>query len=412
MTIQKQRRWFAGLLIATTLLSSRASFAADPLSPNAGTLMQAIAPPIPSAALRLGSFDIHPGLAAGVTYDNNFTLAPTLKRADVIWTVTPSIEADLDNTSEGYGTLLSLVYSPSFVEFMHNDDNDSVDQKAVFAASWVGAKLSLGVKQTYDEEKTGVVEVGQRLRTTTYKTEGSSKYNLSDKMSIELDPRLTIARTQNHIGYDEYAADAFLNRLVTSKITASLGGSFGYIDTIDTNVVATPEQKYERALLKLNYTLSGKVDLDATGGVEFREFGGANSGTRATPVFGIGGAYRPIEGTALTLEASRHDEVSAVFSDQNYTSTGINAGLNQRIMDRFFATVNGAYENRSYYTAAAGGGAATRSDNFYLVRVMIGANIRKDWTADVFYQYEDNVSNNPAFAFTDYQVGIQTSWRL
>ncbi len=353
MTILKPRCCFAGLLVTAIVLPSMAIFAADPLSPNASTMLQAIAPPIPSAGLRLGSFDIHPEVALGGTYDNNFNLSPNNRIADVIWTVNPSIGAVLDNTSDGYGTLLSLDYGPSFVEFMHHTDQDSVDQKAVFDASWVGAKLSLGVKQTYDEEKTGVVEAGQRLRTTTYQTQFSSKYILSDKMSIEVDPRLTIARNQNLIGYDEYAADAFLNRLVTPKITASLGASVGYI-----NVVEIPDsyQKYERALLKLNYTLTGKVDVDATGGAEFREFGGADSGTKATPVFGIGGAYRPIEGTTLTLEASRHDEVSAVLSDQNYTSTGINVGLNQRILDRFYASVTGGYENRDYYTATAGAG--------------------------------------------------------
>ena len=409
MNILKPKSRFVGLVIAIAIPSSTAVFAVDPLSPNAETKLQAIAPPVQTAALRLGSFDIHPGLSAGVTYDDNFTLAPTLKRADVIWTVTPSIGAVLDNTSQGYGTLLSLDYAPSFVEFMHNDDNDSINQKAVFAASWVGAKLSLGVKQTYEEEKAGVVEVGQRIRTTTYRTEVNSKYNLSDKMSVELNPRLTIADSQTHIGYTEYAADAFLNRLVTSKVTASIGTSFGYLDVRDT---PPSHQEYERALLKLNYALSGKVDLDATAGAEFRQFGGGNSGSRATPVFGIGGAYRPFEGTTLTLEASRHDQVSAVISDQNYTSTGINAGIRQRFMDRFFASVNGAYENRDYYQATLAGAPATRNDDFFLVRVMFGANIRKDWTADVFYQYEENVSTDLTHKFTDYQIGLQTSWRM
>jgi hypothetical protein len=101
-----------------------------------------------------------------------------------------------------------------------------------------------------------------------------------------------------------------------------------------------------------------------------------------------------------------------VLSDQNYTSTGINAGINQRIMDRFYASATAGYENRHYYTATAGAGTASRKDNFYLVRVMFGANIRKDWTADVFYQYEDNASNNTTFKFSDSQVGIQTTWRM
>jgi hypothetical protein len=268
------------------------------------------------------------------------------------------------------------------------------------------AKLSLGLIQTYQEEEGGVVEIGQRLRQTSYNTQLSSKYNLSDKMSIELDPRLSIAETSGNIGDTEWGADAFLNRLVTTKITVSVGGSGGYI-----TVPGSPAQEYERALVRANYTLTEKVDLDATAGGEWREFTGQS--TRSSPVFGFGGAYKPLDGTTITMEAYRRAEISSLITNQDYTATGVDAGIQQRFLDRFTAGLKGSYENRQYFhSGGAPTGPASREDNFYLVHVDIGVNIRKNWTADVFYQYEDNASNDPTHKFGDDQVGFQTSWRL
>ncbi len=410
MTISKLRRCVAGLTIIAGLLPAWTSFAADPLAPDASALLQYIAPPeTETPALHVGSFDIHPGITAGGTYDNNITLGSGAnKHADEIWTIAPDMAVVDNNMEDGYGTSLNLDYSPSFVFFTHNTAYNSIDQSARLAAQWVMAKLSLGLTQTYQEEEGGVVEIGQRLRQTSYNTQLSSKYNLSDKMSVELDPRLSISETAGNLGDTEWGVDAFLNRLVTSKITVSVGGSGGYITVQD-----SPAQEYERALVRANYTVTEKVDLDATAGGEWRELSGQS--TRSSPVFGFGGAYKPVDGTTITMEAYRRSEISSLITNQNYTATGVDAAVQQRFLDRFTAGLKASYENRQYYESAVNAGSstpATRNDNFYLVHVDIGVAIRKNWTADVFYQYEDNISNDPTHKFRDGQVGFQTSWRL
>jgi hypothetical protein len=148
-------------------------------------------------------------------------------------------------------------------------------------------------------------------------------------------------------------------------------------------------------------------------GGEWREFSGQS--TRSSAVLGFGGAYKPVDGTTITMEAYRRSEISSLITNQNYTATGVDAGVQQRFLDRFTAGLKGSYENRQYYESAVTAAPtipAIREDNFYLVHVDIGVNIRKNWTADVFYQYEDNISNDPTHKFADSQVGFQTSWRL
>ena len=405
MTSSRLSTHIVQLVTAILLTLGTVSFAADPLQPNAVTQLKLMEPPILIPALRLGVFDLHPQVAAGVTYDDNITLSSGNKLADWIWTVTPHLAAIADNMLDGYGTSLTLEYGPSFLMFTQHDENDTVEHHANLAALWAMSKLSLGLNQRFDQTKNGVVEVGQRLQHRQYTTELTSRYKLGEKTSVELNPRLTISETKGLIGYREYAADTFLNRLITSKITGSLGGSFGYIDLTD-----GPIQTYQRALGRFHYALSGKLELEASAGAEWREFHGGRSDA-VTPVLGLGSAYRPFEGTTITLEAHRRDEISAALVDEDYTATGVTLGIRQRVIERLHVSLTGSYENRDYH-AAAMGVSAVRNDDLYTLRAGIGTNLGRHWTVDVFYQYTKDSTNFPDRRFADNQFGLLGTWKL
>ena len=402
-------RWISHAAKVTTVVSlillGPAGFAADPLQPDATEQLQLLRPLTLLPSLRVGPFDLRPQLAGGVTHDDNITLSATNKLSDWIWRITPRLSAVADNTMDGYGTLLTLDYSPSFVFFSHHSDNDTVEHHASLAGSWVMSKLSLGLRQRFDQTKEGVVEVGGRLQQRQYNTELTSKYKLGEKTSVELNPRLTISETEGLIGYTEYAADGFLNRQITSKITGSLGGSGGYID-----VSQGPTQTYERGLLRFTYTATGKLELDASAGGEWRQFHSNQSDT-LTPVFGIGGAYHPFEGTTITLEARRRDEISGALTNQDYTATGITLGLRQRVMDRVHVSFTGSYDNRDYHATNIGIN-TPRRDDFYMLRAELELSLVRHFTVNLFYQYEKNDSTIPERQFTDNQFGILGTLKL
>ena len=80
------------------------------------------------------------------------------------------------------------------------------------------------------------------------------------------------------------------------KVTVGIGGTAGY-DWVDD---PTTNQTFEQINARLNYEVTAKVGLYASGGVEFRQFNG-NRDTYTTPVFEIGSTYHPFEGTTITL---------------------------------------------------------------------------------------------------------------
>jgi hypothetical protein len=400
----------AARLTALSLLTfTLASRAADPLRPDASEQVSLLRPLTLIPSWNLGPLAFRPELSAGGTYDDNIALAPngSNRKSDMIWTVSPTLSLVADKMYEGYGTYLRLDYSPSFLFFQRHTNNDTVDQHANFAASWVMSKLSLGVKQRFDETKDGVIEVGRRLRVRDFNTELDSKYKLGDKTSVELNPRLTVSETSDLVGYTEWGADSFLNRQLSSKVTGSLGGSGGYVDPTD-----GPIQTYERALVRLSYAVTGKVQLDANGGAEWRQYNSSQSAT-TIPVFGIGAAWHPFEGTTITLAGHRRDEISAALTNEDYTATGVDLSLRQRVLtDRLHVTVRGAYENRNYHSVATSTTTGSRNDDLYLARAEVELALVHHFTVSAFYQYQKDDSNESGSSFSDNQFGFQGTWKL
>jgi hypothetical protein len=401
MKTSNRKRVVAVVLLALGGCLLRQGYAADPLVPNAATMLEFLESPIKAPALHVGPFDIHPRASAGVSYDDNILVRANDPQADVIWTFSPGISAVANNISEGYGTSLALAYDLSLVDFRHHNNNSSVDHHASLAGQWLMAKLALGLNQTIQRTSTGIIEVGDRLRQTQYSTLLTAHYQLSELTSFDLNPRVTTSDTQGYTGSTDWGGEAFLNRAVSPKVAASLGASGGYIDVQD-----SPHQTYERCLLRLRYAATGKMNFEANGGGEWRQYHSERTGT-FIPVLGIAAAYRPVEATSLTLEAHRRETVSLI-KGENYVTSGASLGIRQRLQERCFVTLTGGYENRDYKDAAPGVPAA-RQDDFYTVRFGIGVTLYKHWTADSFYQYERNNSNQAGHELEDNQVGLRTT---
>jgi hypothetical protein len=394
-----------GLVSITAVVLSQAVLAVDPLQPNAATQLQLLQPAVVPQAMHLWIFDLHPACSAGVTYDDNIALNSTNRLHDWIWQFSPHIVAESDKMEGGYGTSLTLDYMPNLQVFTEHSDDDNLDEHASIAGVWAMSKLTLGLRQSYDEVKTGVAEVGERLRQDTYDTELSSRYILGEKTFVEFNPRMTISQTENLIGTTEWGVDGFLNRILTSKITGGVGGSGGYVAPS-----YGPEQTYGRGLLHLQYAATGKLDLDASCGEEWRNYHGERSDT-LTPVFGLGAAYRLRERTTITLEGRRAEVVSGLLTNQDYITTGATVGIREQVADRVQVYVTGSYDNRSY-NATKTAVEALRRDALYQARGGIDITVGRHLTFDVYYQYERDDSNVALQNFTDDQVGLSGSWKL
>jgi hypothetical protein len=398
----------SGFFLCFLLLAE--SRAADPLVPPEARPLGLLRQEPTEPGFRLGFFDVHLGIAGGGTYDDNISLSATNRQADYVGTITGNILAVADNRTDGIGTMLSLQYQPSGELFYRYTSNDAFNQYARLEALWAMPKWTLGVSQKFVDTVSGVVEVGRRIRQRSYNTDLGVQYRFSEKTSLDVGPRLAISESKDFSETKEYAVDSFLNWVYSPKLTAGVGGSFGYVDVefAPTNSVggpsvsgATVSYYYERALVRAIYTATAKLTLTATAGGEWRQYSG-DSSQGVKPVFGIGGSYQPFERTTLTLEGHRREQPSLSAADQEYTTTGVTGEIRQRILKPFFISLSGGYDDRNYKT--------TRHDQYFHGRAGVGANFAHSLTFLVFAEHQQNDSNVDDQSFKNNRVGFETSW--
>jgi hypothetical protein len=376
--------------------------AADPLVPPSVT-SEMLQPRLEAPTFRLGVFDLRPRASVGLTYDDNITLSDTERIADEMFVVSPELLATADRREGGVGALLTLQYRPAAVFYVDRSENNTVNHLVRLSGSWAMAKLTLGFSQQFQQVTAGMVEAGERVRQRFYNTDLTALYAWSPATSIEVNPRLTITDNDQLIGSTEWGADIFLNRVLTPKLTASVGGSGGYVD-----IENEADQQYERVLLRVQFAAAAKLDLSAYAGGEWRQYDSGNPGT-FQPVFSLSASYRPLSDTTVTLEAHRRVQASAVLTGQDINTTGFTAELRQRVMTKFYVALAGGYDNRDYGASVAGV-TATREDNYWMVRPGVGADFAHNWSLFLYYQYQENVSNSSGFSFNNNQVGALVAW--
>ena len=183
-----------------------------------------------------------------------------------------------------------------------------------------------------------------------------------------------------------------------------LGGTGGYDLVDDPN----PDQTFEQANVRLSYQATGKVSLNASGGVEFRQFENSSRGQYISQVFQIGATYEPFDGTSLSLDVNRRTINSAVFAGQDFESTSISVAARQRLLQRIVLGANVGYENTDYFSTVSAVG-ANRTDNYYFVEPTIDVMITRFWKIGAYYLHRQNDSSLNSFSFYNNQVGIRTT---
>lgn len=389
------------------------------------------------AVLILGPMDVHVRASLMFVYDDNISLheQPQVQEGiqtrkpkpplgdDFITTISPGIRLTKAATIENSSSALAFDYSPSFLFFLKNSEENSVDHSARLDGGYGFTKLTLGLVQEFNSTAGGVVDVGARVSQKNYRTGVTARYEMTEKTFLLADAGYRLTDYETQTDSEEWSSTATANYQVSPKLTLGLGASYGqlivseqsqftYTNTVATNSVTrtTPRgQTHVGPTMRLGYKTSAKTDLNVSLGGEWRFY--PDDSTSFSPVFSVAGSYRPFEGTALSIEAHRREQNSAVINGANYISTGISFSARQQFQERISGTISFTYDN-SEYVAARRGVNPTRNDDYFLLRYGLEAIIGRSWTIGVFHQYRKDISTDKSFSFSNNQVGIQAAWQL
>ena len=167
----------------------------------------------------------------------------------------------------------------------------------------------------------------------------------------------------------------------------------------------SPLQYYQQARLRLNYTATGKLTFMFSGGVEVLEFEGEDS-IKATPVFSLGLAYRPFDGTSLSLVGYRNIIASNAIAGQDILATGFRIGVEQRFFQKLFAGVSFGYENDDYFPTTDGF-STDRVDNYLYVRPTLRYSFVRWVSVNVFYEFRKNTSTQESSNAYGNRLGME-----
>lgn len=354
-------------------------------------------------------------------YDDNIFLTPNNQVEDFYFAIEPGITlgfGDIVGSDQNY---IRLDYAPGAIFYADHSDANALQHIIRLQGAYHFRRLSVTFSQDVqlleganlnsisstgaNPVPTARLDAGGAIGVNTFTTSGSFTYDLTGKTFLSGGlQHLVYDYDTSLIGSEMLSGNLFINFTYSPKLVIGIGGTAGYNWVDD----PSPDQSFEQINGRLTYQLSGKVNLNASGGVEFRQFqGGGQNGSYLSPVYELGLSYQPFDGTSISLSGNRRTQNSAVLAGQDYASTNITVSVRQRFMRRIYFSVAFGYENSSYFSAV-NRVAASREDNYYFMQPAIDVTLTRFWTLGAYYLHRENKSSS-AFGFNDNQFGLRTS---
>ena len=384
-----------------------------------------------------GAWAVLPHLSTTALYDGNVFLSEAGQESDFIITVSPGVTGRIGN--EETQLYLLADYTLGAVFFTQNDNENSFNHNARLELDWRGARSSLGLRFGLENDSGTSIDATDRVRRSAYSLGVETHFAYSDKVSFDANADYHRAFYENLIGSEDFAVQGYVTYHYSPKLSLGVGGGGGV-----TQVESGRTQTSENFSLRADYVATGKVTLEGNIGVGFYQFDNgepdsvspiaslratyvatgkltfsgdvgvgvnrfASSGSSLTPTFGLEVTWAVWEGTVFSANVHRRIFNSVVFSDQNYTSTGIVISLQQQLGIRFTAFLTAGYENL-HYTSAGRGVTADRDDDYFFARFGLQWHAFGHCSFGVFYEFSENSSSGAtARDFRRDRVGTQVS---
>lgn len=354
---------------------------------------------------------------ARVAYDDNITLSPIAPIDDIYGRIGAALTFGF-GVPGSEANYFGVSYSPSYSFYSSRSNFNTLDHIAHLEGQHRFSRLRLTAAgdlqstQTSHLESSGTngsvinsanLDAGGRRRITSYSTHANAAYDLTGKTSLSLGGSFAATDYSNLISSRSIAGNIAIDYKYDPKL------SFGLVGSAGRNLVdaPTPNQTFEQINGRMNYEATGKISMNASGGIEFRNFENGTDG-RISPVFQLGLTYAPFDGTSFNLSGSRTTLNSATLAGQDFASTQITATVKQRFLRRFSLGLSTGYQNLTYFNTVNGED-TSRSDNYYFIQPSIDATVTRYCSAGVYYLHRRNDSSFNLFGFDENQFGVHSS---
>ena len=354
-------------------------------------------------------------------YDDNIFLIQGQRVGDYYLAIEPGLTlgyGDIVGESRNY---VQFDYAPSFFLYADHSSANATQHLMRLNGAYRIGHLNLGLEQDIqllegtnplNIASIGTVNTGPGVNLDTgggtkeniYTTRGTFSYDLTGKTFLSGAMYYSRYDYPALIGSQTISGNIFINYNYSPKLIIGIGGTGGYNSVQG----SSSDQTFEQLNTTVTYQATGKVSLNGSVGVEFRQFGDSSGGTYVSPVYDLSASYQPFDGTTISLNGSLHTQNSAVLAAQDYSLTDITLSIRQRLLRRFYLGLTTGYQHSNYFSTSNGVD-ASRVDNYYFFQPAIDVTITRYWTAGFYYLHRKGDSSQDFFSFTNNQYGIRTS---
>jgi hypothetical protein len=357
-------------------------------------------------------------------YDDNILLSHFDRIHDWYVAIEPAITIGYGDIVGRTGAYIRIDYAPSIFLYTDHSDDDEIQHLIRLEGQYGFGRLLLGLSQdvqilhgshldtsTLDASAVaiaGSINAGVNGRTNAefYRTNLGASYDISDKTFLSGQFTYWVDDFNTLISSDGVTGTLFFNYRFSPKLSFGIGAGGGY-DWVDIG----PNEWFEQGLVRVQYQLTGKISLNASAGVEVRQFG-SNDGSRSdrvSPVYDIGAVYQPFDGTVITLRGSSQVLNSAVVAFADYLPTNFLLGVRQRLLQRVYVGFTAGYEHADYFQTVPGVN-VSRNDNYYVIEPAVDVMVTRWFTVGAYYLYRANESPIARFDYHENQVGMRASF--
>ena len=378
-------------------------------------------------SLQWGPFATHPHVDYQFSYGNGIQSSPGQQQNTIVQQLSPGILFNL-------GDHWTLDYTPTLFFYSSSALRNTVDHSVQLGWGTAYGAWFFSGSQGFSSSSDPNIETAAQTSQQNYSTALNAAYQFNDKMSLDIG----LSQNFNYVGNGTGSTNYYLQGLANSKawstmewfnyqfwprLTAGVGAGFGY--TMQDN---SPDAINEQYQARVNWRATDKISFQLSGGLEDQQYLSGGAGDLLSPIFGATVQYQPFDQTRFSLSASR--TVSpASFQNQTTESTGVTAGLNQRLLGKLNLNLSGSYGTSKYLSSTSlssqVGYGAGRTDDSYSFSARLSCSLLKRGTVSIFYAYSENSSSQSgylqyyqfstlsqsAFAYTSTQIGFEIGWR-
>lgn len=334
-------------------------------------------------------------------YDDNILLSqPGLEKSDFVFLVTPSVTWRNGDTAGKRQSYASASYSPSASFFVDESGENSLDHTVRADMQKRFGRFAVGVEGKYQHLSGATPELNDRVDRDEAGAKLRLRYDLSSRTGIETSAGMNTVRYREAMlaDYDEWLSETFVGYEFSGRTRVGVGGAFGRMD-----VAGRDSQDFQRALVRATTDATGKLTIDAKGGVEFRQMG---AGSETTPVFNVAADYRPTGRTSVGGSVFREVTASGTIENENVTRTGAAVRVQQKLGSRLTAGVEAGYEKMEFAPSESGVVSSGREDKYFYIRPSLRYEFREGRRAEIYYSLREDNSTVSNFDFEANQAGL------